>query len=189
MDAHGRYVQIKGINVSGSHKAPPTEVHIPLDVAQTGEPAGQRSRPSRYPITDRDREACLTQTPIPADCLEQGEGGVPCTETDTCSVDYIASPFTGRCRSLVRRLAGLGFNSVRLITNWESIQPYKPNSDICLASDHIPMNVTISSILVLRFPIGKAKAHGIYVLVDMHQDIFTPYHDLIQRIAELPRWW
>ena len=58
MDAHGRYVQIKGINVSGSHKAPPTEVHIPLDVAQTGEPAGQRSRPSRYPITDRDREAC-----------------------------------------------------------------------------------------------------------------------------------
>ncbi|MGC6419443.1 MAG: cellulase family glycosylhydrolase [Bradymonadia bacterium] len=175
MDAHGRYVQIKGINVSGSHKAPPTEVHIPLNVAQTGEPVGQRSRPSRYPIVDRDREACLTQMPIPADCLEQGEDGVPCTETDTCSVDYIASPFPlSDADRWFGELAALGFNSVRLITNWESIQPYKPNSDICLGSDRYTDECyDLDYLAYYEALIAKAKAHGIYVLVDMHQDIFS----------------
>ena len=41
MDAHGRYVHMFGINVSGSHKAPPTEAF-----------------PSRYPLADDPNCRC-----------------------------------------------------------------------------------------------------------------------------------
>ena len=71
---------------------------------------------------------------------------------------------------MVRELAGLGFNSVRLITNWESIQPYKPNSDICLGSDRYTDECyDLDYLAYYEALIAKAKAHGIYVLVDMHQ--------------------
>ena len=175
MDAMGRYVQIRGINVSGSHKAPPSEVHLEVVMPPEGTPEGERHRPSRYPLTDLERPECLDAMPIPADCLEQGPDGRPCTETDTCTINYIASPFPmDESDKWFGQMAGLGFNSVRLITNWESIQPYRPGSAKCQESDRYTDECyDLEYLAYYEELIVKAKAHGIYVLVDMHQDIFS----------------
>ena len=163
MDAHGRYLHIRGINVSGSHKAPPTEFH------ELG------TRPSRYPLTDPSSERCRTVTPIPDDCLPKGPDGEVCTRTDSCPVSYIASPFPLEdADRWFGELAGLGFNSVRLITNWESIQPYRPGSEICRTSERYTDECyDLEYLDYYEGIIRKAKDHGIYVLVDMHQDIFS----------------
>jgi len=175
MDTQGRYVHIKGLNVSGSHKAPPTEVHRQNPAPSPEVSEWVRHRPSRYPITDEDRQDCLTQTPIPADCLEEGPDGEPCTESDSCTVDYIGSPFPlDRAGHWFGQMASLGFNSVRLITNWESIQPYRPGSERCLEDDRYTDECyDLEYLNYYEELIKEAKRHGIYVLVDMHQDIFS----------------
>ena len=74
-DELGRYVHIRGVNVSGSHKAPPTEVHLALNNGDTSTPTGERTRPSRYPLVDTERTECLTDFPIPEDCIQPGPDG------------------------------------------------------------------------------------------------------------------
>ncbi len=174
LDAQGRYVQIRGINVSGSHKAPPTEVHLVAAMPEEGAPAGERTRPSRYPI-DTSRPECLSGVPIPNDCYEAGPDGRPCFETDTCFVNYDGSPFPiEEADKWFGQMESLGFNSVRLITNWESIQPYKPGSSLCRESDRYTDDCyDLKYLDYYEQLIVKAKEHGIYVLVDMHQDIFS----------------
>jgi len=175
MDAQGRYVHIKGLNVSGSHKAPPSELHGPHPSPEPNTPEGERHRPSRYPIVDESREECLTETPIPAGCLEEGPDGEPCTESDTCTVNYIGSPFPiDQADRWFGQMAEQGFNSVRLITNWESIQPYRPGSERCMRDDRYTKECYDLEYLDYYEELLKAsKRHGIYVLVDMHQDIFS----------------
>ncbi|MBV72418.1 MAG: hypothetical protein CMH52_13925 [Myxococcales bacterium] len=173
MDAYGRYVQIKGINVSGSHKAPPSEDHI--KIGGDDDPMAERTRPSRYPLVDTDRVDCLNEMPIPSDCLETGPDGSVCTDSDTCTVDYLASPFPlDEADRWFGQMASLGFNSVRLITNWESIQPYRPNSEICKTSERYTDECyDLEYLAYYEALIAKARDYGIYVLVDMHQDIFS----------------
>ena len=163
MDDHGRYVHMRGINVSGSHKAPPTEVH------ELG------MRPSRYPLEDLEDEDCRNAFPIPDKCVEKNEDGTPCTSTDTCTVDYVGSPFPIEdADRWYGEMARLGFNSVRLITNWESIQPYKPGSPKCLEDERYTDECyDLEYLEYYEQVIAKAKEYGIYVLVDMHQDIFS----------------
>ena len=172
-DAQNRYVHIKGLNVSGSHKAPPTETHgRSVDPAA---PDGERHRPSRYPLLNIDRPECLGEMPIPDECLEVGPDGLPCTRSDTCTIDYVASPFPLEDSDRwFGQMASLGFNSVRLITNWESIQPYRPGSQKCLDDPRYTDECyDLEYIEYYEQLVAKAKEHGIYVLVDMHQDIFS----------------
>ncbi|MDP6942602.1 MAG: cellulase family glycosylhydrolase [Myxococcota bacterium] len=159
MDAQGRYVHIFGINVSGSHKAPPTEAF-----------------PSRYPLADdpdcRCAQSCLatdvdclTECPMPpaADCVLSQE------------VSYVGSPFPlADADTWFGTLQRLGFNAVRLITNWESIQPYAPGT----CQDREPGRYTeecydLDYLDYYEAIVAKAEEYGIYVLVDMHQDVFS----------------
>ena len=175
MDHHERFVHIRGLNVSGSHKAPPTETHGLNTAPPEGTPDGERHRPSRYPLRNLDRPECLNEMPIPAECLEVGPDGGPCTESDTCTIDYVASPFAiEEADRWFGQMAELGFNSVRLITNWESIQPYKPGSQKCLEDPRYSDECyDLDYLDYYEELIVKAQDYGIYVLVDMHQDIFS----------------
>jgi hypothetical protein len=113
--------------------------------------------------------------PIPDECFELGPDGLPCTRSDTCTVDYVASPFPIEdADRWFGQMAELGFNSVRLITNWESIQPYRPFSDKCRTDPRYTDECyDLDYIAYYEQLVIKAKEHGIYVLVDMHQDIFS----------------
>jgi hypothetical protein len=153
MDAHGRYVHVYGVNVSGSHKSPLTETR----------PGGD-TPPALYPLTTDPAvlARCRTEYPLPAECLPTRE------------VSYVGQPFPlAEADRWFGQIAGLGFNSVRLITNWESVQPYRPGtcagrgprySAECYDREYLDYYDQI---------IAKAKEHGLYVLVDMHQDIFS----------------
>ena len=175
LDSLGRYVHLRGVNVSGSHKAPPTEVHLVVNNMDANQPEGERSRPSRYPLVDTTRVECLTDFPIPEDCIQPGPDGQPCTKSDTCEIDYVGSPFPlDEADQWYGQMAGLGFNSVRLITNWESIQPYRPGSELCKNSERYTDECyDLEYLAYYEQLIVEAKKHGIYVLVDMHQDIFS----------------
>mgnify|MGYP000170953998 CR=1 FL=1 len=175
VDAYGRYVHIKGLNISGSHKAPPSEVHLAITNPLPNTPKDERSRPSRYPLVDLNREDCLQDFPIPEDCLQKGPNGRPCTETDTCEIEYIGSPFPlDEAEHWFSQMASLGFNSVRLITNWESIQPYRPGSEICKSDERYTDECyDLEYLEYYEKVIAEAQKYGIYVLVDMHQDIFS----------------
>jgi hypothetical protein len=56
-----------------------------------------------------------------------------------------------------------GFNSIRLLLVWEAIQPDRP--------DHFDT----AYLAYVRQLVQKAGQHGIYVLLDMHQDMFSRF--------------
>ena len=58
----------------------------------------------------------------------------------------------------------LGFNTIRLVMMWEAIEPHEPGSYDTEFLDYIEQIV------------AKADKHGIYVLMDMHQDFFSRHH-------------
>ncbi|MCA9537519.1 MAG: cellulase family glycosylhydrolase [Myxococcales bacterium] len=146
MDGHGRYLHIRGINVSGSHKAPPTEAF-----------------PSRYPLPDDPALAERCQrVPLAEACVPSRD------------VSYVGRPFPlDEADRWFGELAGLGFNAVRLITNWESIQPYRPGTCGGRGSRYSPECFDLEYLDYYDALISKAQDHGIYVLVDMHQDMFS----------------
>ena len=69
------------------------------------------------------------------------------------------------------KLAELGFNSVRLITNWESIQPFQAGE--CSGERYSEECFDLEYLAYYETLIDRAQKHGIYVLIDMHQDIFS----------------
>ena len=107
-DAHGRYMYIHGVNVSGSSKFPAS-----FD-PQTGEPS-YVGKP--FPLAEADRN--------------------------------------------FRILRSLGFNTIRLVMTWEAIEHEGPGIYDEAYLDYIEQIV------------AKAREHGIYCLMDMHQDMFS----------------
>lgn len=78
------------------------------------------------------------------------------------TVTYVGKPFpSSKMDENFQRLQTLGFNAIRLVMNWESIQPYGPDQYDEEYLDYIEELV------------GRAATYGIYVLMDMHQDIFS----------------
>ncbi len=162
-DAHQRYVHFRGVNVSGSHKAPPSE-----------------DFPSLYPLPkDQDlRDECLSTFPWDetqrAKCIPKQE------------VDYIGRPFpVGTEQAWFKKLASLGFNAVRLITNWESIQPYAPKDPRCVSPRFDDQCHDLDYLKYYENLIKIAKDEGIYVLIDMHQDMFSRH--LVSYYQENPQ--
>ncbi len=159
IDGRGRYVNIRGINVSGSHKAPPTEEF-----------------PSLYPLPADPalKQTCQSTIPMPAGCIPERV------------VSYIDRPFPIEdADKWYGLLASLGFNSVRLITNWESIQPFRPGT--CAGRPgYSPECYDLAYIDYYEQLVVKAREHGIYVLADMHQDVFSRY--LMSYYNEQPQY-
>ena len=75
---------------------------------------------------------------------------------------YVGKPFPlAEADKHFAQLQRLGFNSVRFLVNWEGLQPEGPDTFDEEYLDYIDNLVT------------RAASFGIYVLLDMHQDIFS----------------
>lgn len=141
-DEEGRYVYFHGVNVSGSTKFPLNE------------------------------ESCMLDPEKPCECLVEGgkfcrwrtSDGKPPRYAEKRSDDVMGKPFSLKMADkYFKQLRKLGFNSIRLLINWEGIMPESPNSVSTVYLDYIAEIVK------------KAGEHGIYVLLDMHQDAFSRY--------------
>ncbi|MBI2061387.1 MAG: cellulase family glycosylhydrolase [Nitrospirae bacterium] len=88
--------------------------------------------------------------------------GVKCTKPLSEMPTYEDKPFpldqADKNFALMRKL---GFNSIRLLVNWEGIQPVSADSVDERYLDYLAKIVE------------KANEYRIYVLMDMHQDIFS----------------
>jgi hypothetical protein len=127
-DAHGRYVNVHGVNLGGSTKTPFT---APYD-----------EDPEQLYFTDLD--FTYVNRPFPID-----------------EADHWFSVIND-----------LGFNAVRFILNWEGIEPHARGEYDEEYLDFIDQMV------------AKAGEHDIYVLMDMHQDMFSRH--LYTRFNEYP---
>ncbi len=77
-------------------------------------------------------------------------------------VSYVGKPFPLEDANLhFSKLRDLGFNSVRLLINWEGIQHAGPWTYDEEYLDY------------LEAVVDRARVYGIYVLLDMHQDLFS----------------
>ena len=77
-------------------------------------------------------------------------------------ISYVGKPFPAdEAHTWFAQIAGLGFNAVRLLATWEAIEPYEKGVYDEAYLDYYEEMVRI------------AGEHGIYVLVDMHQDLFS----------------
>lgn len=144
-DAYGRYVFFHGVNVSGSTKVPIAIGGQPLTLDQMDEPH---------------------------------VSGVP---------TYLGHPFPGHTGQLVRlediapaadaefrKLRDAGFNAVRLLLNWEGIEPVRKGE---YDQEYLQS---------IRIVVQAAARYGIYVLLDMHQDSFSRH--LVVRYNETPSY-
>lgn len=144
-DAYGRYIFFHGVNVSGSTKVP---------VAVGGNP-----------ITPEN----------------MGETHVQGKPT------YVGLPFPGHIGRTVsleevkkaadegfKKLRDAGFSAVRLLINWEGIEPTRKGD---YDRDYLAS---------IRTLVETANRYGIYVLLDMHQDAFSRH--LVVRYNEFPSY-
>ena len=77
-------------------------------------------------------------------------------------ISYVGKPFpVEEAHAWFAQIAGLGFNTVRLLATWEAIEPDARGEYDEAYLDYYEEMVRI------------AGEHGIYVLVDMHQDLFS----------------
>ena len=77
---------------------------------------------------------------------------------------YVGKPFPlADADRHFRQLHDLGFNSIRLIMTWEAVQPEAPGKFDQEYLDYIQQIV------------AKANEHHVYVLMDMHQDLFSRF--------------
>ncbi len=85
-----------------------------------------------------------------------------CTYDKVLQPSYVGKPFPiEEADKHFEQIRSLGFNSIRLIMNWEAIQPDDPHQ---LDTEYLDFIERI---------VSKANEYGIYVLMDMHQDIFS----------------
>jgi hypothetical protein len=116
VDAHGRSVILRGVNLGGDCKIPYPDggTHLPTDFAD-------------------HRQVSFVGRPFPLDQADAHLG----------------------------RLRHWGFNCVRLLTTWEAIEHAGPGQ-----LDEVYLDYLAE---VCR----RAGEHGLYVFVDMHQDVFS----------------
>lgn len=153
-DEAGRYVYFNGVNVSGSTKLP---WGVPLDL-----------------LADPDADAATVDTDSWDDYKVRpvefiGEPYAPGAEY---KITYVNKPFPlADADRHFGQIRDLGFNSIRLLINWEGLMPNKPP-----IIDGVPQYEDVIDREYVEYIgqiVEKAAEYGIYVLLDMHQDAFS----------------
>ena len=89
---------------------------------------------------------------------------------------YLGKPFTAADTDAeLKKLRGAGFNVIRLLVNWEGVEPTKKGQ---YDQEYLKS---------LRAIVQKANEYGIYVLMDMHQDMFSRH--LLTQYNEFPSYF
>jgi len=77
-------------------------------------------------------------------------------------LSYVGKPFPREAADkILGHLQDIGFNAVRFLISWEALQPEGPDK---FDEEYIKY---------VDEMVARAAAYGIYVLLDMHQDIFS----------------
>jgi Glycoside hydrolase family 5 C-terminal domain/Cellulase (glycosyl hydrolase family 5) len=153
-DDAGRYVYFNGVNVSGSTKLP---WGVPLDL-----------------LADSDADALSVDMELWDDYKVRPTEfiGEPYGPDAEYKITYINKPFPLEdADQHYAQLRDLGFNSIRLLINWEGLMPHKPP-----IVDGVPQYEDVIDreyVEYLGQIVEKAAEYGIYVLLDMHQDAFS----------------
>jgi len=89
---------------------------------------------------------------------------------------YVGKPFAATDTDAeLKKLRDAGFNVIRLLVNWEGVEPTKKGQ------------YDQAYLKSLRAIVQKANEYGIYVLMDMHQDMFSRH--LLTQYNETPSYF
>ncbi|MBM4394211.1 MAG: cellulase family glycosylhydrolase [Deltaproteobacteria bacterium] len=161
-DGHGRYLTVHGVNLGGSTKVPMTVDGRPIGPGQMAE-VNATGVPSYL-----GRPFVLART---CGAGETGTADDPCCPTGPDGKADDACVHAAADREM-KDIADAGFNVVRMLVNWEGAEPTGRGKydDAYIAS--------------VRKAVEAANRHGVYVLVDMHQDSFSRH--LVSQYNEYP---
>ncbi len=123
-------------------------------------------------IADDQKRMVLFHGAVPADLLDFGNSARPdappvypidpaAYEGGRCPV-IVASAYPPLCQSDLVQMAALGFNSLRLPLSWSLLEP---------ARGHFSQTYVDRAAQVVDW----ARALGIYVIIDMHQNAYSRY--------------
>lgn len=116
LDAHGRQVMLRGVNLGGDCKVP--------------WPGGGTENPSDF--------------------------------SDHRAVNFVGRPFPlEEADEHLARIAGWGFNTLRLLTTWEAVEHAGPGQYDAAYLDYLAVVA------------AKAGEHGLYAFIDFHQDVWA----------------
>lgn len=147
-----------------------------ISVAPTGPAAGDTSwlhveHPSGgLPfIADAFGRKVILHGAIPASLVEFGGSSAPAYPIDPaayaggrCPANAPANRYPPLCEADIVTMAALGFNSVRLPVSWSLLEP---------ARGHF----SESYVARIAQVVDWARAAGMYVIVDMHQNAYSPF--------------
>ena len=125
-------------------------------------------------IADDQGRLVLLHGAVPASLLEFGRDGAsppssppvypidPSAYEGSCPEASAASRYPPLCQHDLTQMAALGFNSMRLPLSWSLLEPNRDGfSDVYLER--------------IAQVVDWATALGIYVIIDMHQNAYSPY--------------
>ena len=125
-------------------------------------------------IADDQGRLVLLHGAVPASLLDFGKDAGsppssppvypidPAAYEGSCPDTSSASRYPPLCQSDLAQMAALGFNSLRLPLSWSLLEPNRDRfSEVYLAR--------------IAQVVDWARALGIYVIIDMHQNAYSPY--------------
>ena len=120
-------------------------------------------------IADSFDRKVILHGAIPASLIEFGGSGAPVYPIDPaayaggrCPANVPANPYPPLCEADLMTMAALGFNSLRLPISWSLLEP---------ARGHLSRRYIDRIAQVVEW----ARAAGMYVIVDMHQNGYSPF--------------
>jgi len=120
-------------------------------------------------IADPDGRLVVLQGAIPASLVQYGPSPVLPFPLDPAAYDGGRcpaapqwSPYPPSCQSDLKSMATLGFNSVRLPISWSVLEPDRGRFD----------ETYLDRLLQI---VGWARELRMYVIIDMHQNAFSPF--------------
>lgn len=121
-------------------------------------------RGSRF-VDHLGRQAILRGVNLGGDCkVPWPDGGTdrPSDFSDHRTVSFVGRPFPlDEADEHLGRIARWGFNTLRLLTTWEAVEHAGPGQ---YDQDYLDYFVAV---------VEKARAHGLVVFVDFHQDVWS----------------
>jgi len=140
---------------------PPAQTPLPLTRLRVDR-TYLRDGHDRYVFFHGVNASCSTKVPVKIDPAT----GMPV---------YVGRPFPlATARQEFARLRDMGFDSIRLLVMWEAIEPRARGTYDTAYLEYIREIVKI------------AGDHGLYVLMDMHQDIFSRH--LLAKLNSKPEY-